>query len=161
MSESEEKKYKFDCFKFISNRKMGIPPSDDELNNFGNFMACAALSMYREYAEDATRFNTIQFSKLTKFQQCMAYTSLDGFNKLDPRRPDFRPWLKKGSKTEVKITKELLSKICKVLKCSAKDAKDIIRNKFINLDELLYLYAEMYDPASLVSLKSGKVKDSL
>ena len=147
----EQTKYKFNPFDFINNREKSIEPTIDELENFNNFSTMTYLSMFPRYTEIANRiFNTMQFSKLSKQHQCIAYTSLNG------NHFPYVQYIKKGSSSK-KVPKETIEKLCKLFNSTFKEVSRMIDDKFIDIDKALDLYAEYYEPNTLISNKTGKL----
>lgn len=143
-----EEKYKFDPFKFINNRSSSIEPTEEDFNNFNNYMTLNVLSMHKEQLKNIESLNNRNFAKLTKKQQCLAYTSFNG--KYFP----FKPYLK-SHKNQFKD--DSMIKISKLLKLSVREILRRVRANSINVDEALLLYAEIYEPETLIT-KTGKVK---
>lgn len=149
--ETKERVFKFDAFKFIENRQYGISPTKEDFANFGNFMCCACVSMNRDYLSLVPHFNSMGFSKLTKEQQCLAYTSLDG--KPFPRKQ----WLK-GTKAEKAASKEDIRKICRLMDCSVREATSLMTDPWFDVEKAMRLYAERYEPSTLVNIKGRGFK---
>lgn len=146
-----EKKYKFDPFKFVTDREISVPVTQEDFDVFGNYMVCATISMNRNYLEYIPNLNSMAFSKLSKKHQCLTYTYFDGSR--FPRCP----WLK-ASKKEKEISKDTILKICKLFSCSVREAKIYLEDAYFNIDEALDLYAQRYDRESLISSKTGNIK---
>lgn len=147
MEDIEEKpKYRFDPFKFMNNRERAVPPTDEEFQYFNNYRCCSILGLHYRYLKVADLFNTMAFSKLTKRQQCLAYTSLDKHD------IPFKTYLKTPPKTS-----ETTEKISKMFNVNHKAAKIMIDNKFIDVEAALKLYSEKYELNDMIT-KTGKIK---
>ena len=151
MSESLEKKYKFDPFKFVTDRELSVPVTQEDFDVFGNYMVCATISMNRNYLKYIPNLNSMAFSKLSKKHQCLTYTYFDGSR--FPRCP----WLK-ASKKEKEVSKDTVLKICKLFSCSVREAKIYLEDGYFDINTALDLYAERYERDILISSKTGNIK---
>lgn len=149
----------FNPFDFMKNRSKSIAPTENDFDDFDYFMCMLALSMrrdqpikktgelYGKYLDVTTiigEINTIPFSRLSKKQQCMAFTSLDGYNL-------YGKWAKpKKLAPGQNKHMDLIDKIVKVLDCSMNDAEYYIARGLIDEKELNNTYAILYDPNSLI-----------
>jgi hypothetical protein len=138
---------KFNPFDFLKKRKVCIPPSQEEQENFDLFMTQMALSMAKGVGNILNATNRNSFFKLPKKYQCLAFTSLDGYNLLGP-------W-QKTKKESKKSTKDLMEKACKVFKnCSENQIKAYLDYKLLDEDKINELYQKLYDPGSIKIKKS-------
>ena len=164
---------KFSPFDFIKNRRDGVEPTITDFEEFDCFMTTLVLSMRKstlcysngnpipgthlpmeDLLDDA---NSIAFSRLSKRQQCMAFTSLDGNNL-------YGKWAKPKKKRSAgnKHT-DMVDKIMAVFDCSMNDAESYIEFGIINEKELQNTYDVLFDPNAIMekmekSNKKGKRK---
>lgn len=112
---------RFNPFDFIQNRYKSIPPTDSEIEGFDLYMTNNVLSMSKDpCVPDVLRItNTIKFSHLSKKQQCLAFTSLNG-------KYLAGKWvLPKREKKEA--SKEFIDKVMLVLDCSHSEAQLMVK----------------------------------
>lgn len=140
--------YKFDPFKFLVNRELGVTPTNEDYVYFNNFITCAALSMHPKFSKTALHTNTIAFGRLPKKIQCEAYMALNG----NPF--PYVPYLKKSTK---KIPKEDIEMVAKIFEMSNNKAKDMIESGRLDMDKISSLYREVYAPQTIISEKTGKI----
>jgi hypothetical protein len=138
---------RFNPFDFLKKRKVCIPPSQEELENFDPYMTQMALSMAQGVGNILKITNKQSFFKLPKKYQCLAFTSLNGYNLLGP-------W-QKTKKEAKKSTKDLMEKACKLFKnCSENQIKAYLNYKLLDEDKIDDLYRRIYDPGSIKIKKS-------
>jgi hypothetical protein len=139
----------YNPFHFIRDRRKAIEPTPIDFEQFDNFMTSLVLSMRRDDAqldvtEMITQVNSLEFSKLSKKQQCMCYTSLDGLNL-------YGKWAKpKKKKAGGNKHTDMVDKIMKVFDCSMNTAESYLKTDLIDEKELENTYAILYDPSSLI-----------
>jgi hypothetical protein len=143
----EEKKYKFDPFKFIRDRAKSVPPTDLDFAYFNNHVCVNIISLHEKYISHALHMNSIAFGRLSKKHQCLAYTSFNG--KQFPYKEYISSSLSKST--------EDTEKISELFKVSLKEAQEMIDYKTINVEKAIRLYSEIYEPEKLLT-KTGNLK---
>jgi len=140
---------KYNPFDFLKNRKICIPPTEEEKQGFNLFMTIMAMSMAKGVNNILEKLNTESFYKLPKKTQCMAFTSLDGKNLMGT-------WQKsrKTSKTEAKS--ELKERITKLFNCSEHQAENYIKYELIDEKKINDLYQRLYEPETVRISKRKK-----
>ena len=140
---------KFNPFDFLKNRTRSIPPSQEELDNFEPFMTQMALSMASGMEKVLENINTEAFFKLSKKQQCLMYTALDGYNL-------YGVWQKAKKKDKEAADKTLKEKIIKLFNCSDHQADNYLKYKLLDIDRLEGLYQQIYEPETIKVEKTKK-----
>jgi hypothetical protein len=152
---------RFDCFRFLSDRKDGIVPSNDDMDTFDLFQTNRAFSMsandprYRDIKvkiDLIDKFDALSFHRLEKKHQCMAYTALnDMFCQ--------GRWIfpKKEASNQTKIS-DLIDKLCKIFDCGDSTAREWLRRKLYTPEEIDMMYTYLFDRDSLINKKSGTAK---
>jgi len=142
---------KFDPFGFVRNRKICVPPTEEEKSGFNLFMVNMAISMANGVNGILEKTNTEAFYKLSKKTQCMAFTSLDGKNLSGP-------WQKSRKTAKNEADKELQEMITKLFNCSDNQAKNYIKYKLVDTKKINDLYQRIYDPSS-VKIRKKRTKN--
>ena len=150
----------YNPFDFIKNRRASVEPTNTDKEEFDCFMSTLVLSMRRNkltykdgnvvanselpmenLLDDA---NSIPFSRLTKKQQCMAFTSLDGNNL-------YGRWAKpKKKQSGGNKHTDMVEKLMLVFDCSMSDAEYYIDRGLVNEKELQNTYDVLYNPQALL-----------
>lgn len=123
---------KFNAFKFVSSKKYGKKPSEDDMNNFSNYMVCRICS-FDDRLTSAMRFlNTTAFNHyLSPRVQCLTYNFLNGvdvkYNMVNPPR-------------KTAYDRDVVNKVMSVMQCSMRKAEEHIEDGFIDIDELIEYY---------------------
>lgn len=130
---------RYSPFDFIRNRYNSIEPTELEKESFDLYMTNMVLSMSNDACVPNVLniTNSIKFTKLTKRQQCMAFTSLN-------KKYLSGKWClpKKESK---EASKEYISKVMLVLECSESDAKSMIQSGHLSAADIEACYVTIYD----------------
>ncbi len=143
----EEKKFKFDPFKFMRDRANGLPVSELDTINFSNFVPCNVVSLHRKYANHALYLNSMAFSRLSKEHQCRIYEAFNGADL------PYKEYIMSSNKKHSDVAKKLSI----LFNISVREAEEMIDLKTINVDKSLRLYHEIYEPESLIT-KTGNLK---
>lgn len=139
----------YNPYKFLSNRKICIPPTEEEKDNFELYITQMFMSMAKGVENVIERTNTPAFFKIPKKYQCMAFTALDGFELTGV-------WKKFKKKPASKTKKGLREKVSALLKCSASDAESYIKAGLIDTKTINDLWERVYDPNSVKVRKKRK-----
>lgn len=134
-----ERKYKWSPFTFLTKDKAaGRKPTQNDFDNFNNFMTVAMLSSSPKYRAYARYLNLKSFAKLDKKHQCMAYNSFNGVSITGKFV---------GIKKSVKfLNDETIQKVATIMNCSALKAKGFIEDGRIDIKELIECYDDIYHP---------------
>ncbi len=146
----EEKKYKFDGFKFMKDRAAGLPVSELDTINFSNFIPCNVVSLHKKFANHAIHLNSIAFGRLSREHQCKIYEAFNGADL--PYKEYIMSSYRKNSTVS--------GKIAMLFNISIREAEEMIDLKTINIDKALRLYAELYEPETLIT-KTGNLKKEI
>lgn len=143
---------KFDAFDFMNKRKDSVEPTDSDLLLYNHFTFNRAMSMSRNIFVTGTVLNTnsMAFSKLTKKQQCLSITSLDGIylgGKWALPRKEF-----------VKSTTDYYDKIIKVFDCSMSQAKSMVLSKLVDPVDIDEAFSALFDEQKVKKLSKRKLK---
>jgi hypothetical protein len=140
----------FDQFQFLRNRKLCIPPTQEDIDSFDLFNVNRALSMAENAYTVVENTNKQSFSKLTKEQQCKLFTSLDGSNCSGK-------WAIAKKKEKSESTKTFKEQIVKLFNCSEHQAETYIAFNLLDEKYVNDLYCYMYQPEkSKISKKKQK-----
>ena len=140
---------RFDFFKYLDERRRSIPPSEVDIENFDPYMTQMGISMAKGMDGVLDRINTESFFKLTKRQQCLAFTALDGY--------DFRgAWQKTKKKSVSKTKDEFRDRIVKVFDCTENDANSYIEDGLLDKKVINELYLRAFEPENVKIRKKRK-----
>ena len=128
-------------FDFIRGLSSSTPPTVMDEVGFDLFRCNLVVSMTPnlELADKIlSKTNTIQFSRLSKKQQCLSFTSLNG-------KSLGGQW--SLPKKEAKLSqKEYLDKVMFVLGCTRSDAESMISSGHLNKQDIDACYSVLADP---------------
>jgi hypothetical protein len=132
----------FNPFKFLANRTISLPITEEEKNNFDLFITLRFMSMADGMENPLRTMNFQAFSKLPKKYQCMAFQALNGY-KLTGTWKRFKA--KPGKKSE----KGLKAKVVELLKCSENEADAYINKGLMDTKVINDLYQRIYEPGTI------------
>ena len=140
----------FDPFRFLEERRNGLPVTDIDKSEFVLYNVVQAVSMDQRYRNVAHALNEISFSHLPRDIQAM---TLQGINRV---RIDTR-WsrAKTGS---LKDRDDRIERAMRVFGMSHNDVVQAMRYNLVDHDAVEEKYYRMYDPAKLLELYGGKKK---
>ena len=140
----------FDPFRFLEERKNGLPVSELDKDEFQMYNVVQAISMDPKLRKVAHELNEISFSHLPRDIQAMA---LQGLNCV---RMDTRWCRPKGS--ALKEKKEQVEHIMKVTGLSNNDVVRSMRYGVLDLDKIEEQYIRVFEPEKLLELYGKKKK---
>lgn len=132
----------FNPYNFLGNRKISLPITEEEKNNFDLFITLRFMSMSEGMENPIRLMNSKSFSKIPKKYQCMAFQALNGY-KLTGTWQRFKA--KPGKKSE----KGLKDKVIELLKCSGNEADNYINSGLVDSKVINDLYQRIYEPGSI------------
>ena len=141
----------FDPFRFLEERRHGLPVSDLDKDEFQMYNVVQAISMDTSMRKVAHEFNELSFSHLPRDIQAMA---MQGLNRvvMDTR------WSRaKGA--AIKEKKDQVDHIMKVTGLSHNDVVSTLRYGLFDLDKIEEQYIRVFEPEKLIELY-GKQKKS-
>lgn len=138
----------FDPFRFLEERKNGLPVSELDKDEFQMYNVVQAISMDPKLRKVAHELNEISFSHLPRDIQAMA---LQGLNCV---RMDTRWCRPKGS--ALKEKKEQVEHIMKVTGLSNNDVVRSMRYGVFDLDKIEEQYIRVFEPEKLLELYGKK-----
>ena len=138
----------FDPFRFLDERRQGLPVSELDKAEFLPFNTVQAVSMDPNLRKVAHEFNEISFHHLPKDIQAMAF---QGLNRV---RMDTR-WC--NAKTSaMKEKKEQVDHAMAVTRLSHNDVKYAMKYGLLDMDAIEERYLRIYDPGKLIELYTKK-----
>ena len=140
----------FDPFRFLEERRNGLPVSDIDKSEFVLFNVVQAISMDQQYRAVAHALNELSFSHLPRDIQAM---TLQGINRV---RMDTR-WCRAKGET-LKGRDEKIERAMRVFGMSHHDVVQAMRYNLVDNDAVEEKYYRMYEPAKLLELYGGKKK---
>lgn len=141
----------FDPFRFLEERKHGLPVSELDKDEFQLYNVVQAISMDQNMRRVAHEFNELSFSHLPRDIQAMA---MQGLNRV---RMDTRWCRAKGS--AIKEKKDQVDHVMKVTGLSHNDVVHTMRYGLFDMDKIEEQYIRVFEPEKLIELY-GKAKKS-
>lgn len=138
----------FDPFRFLEERKQGLPVSELDKDEFQLYNVVQAISMDPKMRKVAHEFNELSFSHLPKDIQAMA---MQGLNRV---RMDTRWCRVKGS-----VLKEKKDQIDHIMKVTGLSNNDVVRSMpygVFDLEKIEEQYIRMFEPEKLLELYGKK-----
>ena len=127
--------------KFINGKKYGKRTSDEDMENFGSYMAVRTLSFDHRYAPVVTHLNTHAFKNLPKHQQCKTFNFLNGHS----LELEYIPQPKRQGAPSA-----LVEKVMKIMECSRRRAEEHIYDGFIDMSILEEYHDALYGSAQRI-----------
>lgn len=140
----------FDPFRFLEERRQGLPVSELDKDEFQLYNVVQAISMDTNMRKVAHELNELSFSHLPKDIQAMA---IQGLNCV---RMDTRWCRAKGS--AIKERKDQVDHIMKVTGLSNNDVVRSMRYGVFDLEKIEERYIRVFEPEKLLELYGKKKK---
>lgn len=140
----------FDPFRFLEERRNGLPVTELDKDEFQLYNVVQAISMDQKMRKVAHELNELSFSHLPRDIQAMA---IQGLNRV---HMDTRWCRAKG--TAIKEKKEQLDHIMKVTGLSNNDVVHTMRYGLFDLDKIEERYIRVFEPEKLLELYGKKKK---
>lgn len=138
----------FDPFRFLDERKQGLPVTELDKDEFQLYNVVQAISMDPKMRKVVHEFNELSFSHLPKDIQAMA---MQGLNRV---RMDTR-WCRAKSSV-IKEKKEQVDHIMKVTGLSSNDVLRSMRYGVFDLEKIEEQYMRVFEPEKLLELYGKK-----
>ena len=138
----------FDPFRFLEERRQGLPVSELDKDEFQLYNVVQAISMDTNMRKVAHELNELSFSHLPKDIQAMA---IQGLNCV---RMDTRWCRAKGS--TIKEKKDQVDHIMKVTGLSNNDVVRSMRYGVFDLEKIEERYIRVFEPEKLLELYGKK-----
>lgn len=140
----------FNFFKFLDDRRRGLPVSELDKDEFQLYNVVQALSMDPSLRKITHELNELSFSHLPRDIQAMTFNGLNNVHWSN------RWNIAKGE--VVRAKKEQIDHIMKVTGLSNNDVVHTLRYGLFDLDAIEEEYARIYEPEKLLALLTKKKK---